>query len=138
MAKVGEVFSKTVMLSEQDVVDFAARSGDDNPLHHDRGYAATTRYTRLVACAAHYTSLFMGLASSHFARVGPAVGVEYSFNFLRPVLAGDTITMQWEVADVMATHSMGGQLVRLTGSMTNQLSKVVLTATGKLLLTEKL
>lgn len=113
-------------------------SGDQNPLHSDPAYAATTRYTRLVACAPHYTSLLMGLVSSEISREGPGVALEFTFNLLRPVLAGDTITLNWEVVDVMRTPRLDGEMVSLSGRVINQLGKVVLMAHAKMLLTDKL
>ena len=40
-------FEKTV--SEQDIVDFARVTGDEQPLHLDDAYAATTRFKRRIA-----------------------------------------------------------------------------------------
>lgn len=138
MAEKGETFSQQSTLSEADIADFARRCGDMNPLHHDAKYAAKTRFTRVLACGPHYTSLFMGMAATHFSRQGAMLGLEFNFHFLRPVLANDTITMQWKVSEVLNKDSLGGELVSLSGKITNHLDKVVLTATGKVLVTPAL
>lgn len=138
MALKGETFNQQVTLTEAEIADFARRCGDMNPLHHDRDYAAKTRFTRILACGPHYTSLLMGMAATHFSRQGAMLGLEFNFNFLRPVLADDTITLQWEVSDVLNKDSFGAELVSLNGKITNHLDKVVLTATGKVLVTPAL
>lgn len=138
MAEIGETFSQQITLTEAEIGDFARRCGDMNPLHHDRDYAAKTRFTRILACGPHYTSLLMGLAATHFSKQGAMLGLEFNFNFRRPVLADDTITLEWEVSDVLNKDSLGGELIGLTGKITNHLDKVVLSATGKVLVTPAL
>lgn len=138
MSQVGETFSQQVTLTEADISDFARRCGDMNPMHHDREYAAKTRFTRILACGPHYTSLLMGLAATHFSRQGTTLGLEFNFNFRRPVLVDDTITLEWQVSEVLNKGSLGGELISLIGKITNHLDKVVLTATGKVLVTPTL
>ena len=135
MSQIGETFAQEFTLSEADIADFARRCGDLNPLHHDRDYAARTRFTRILACGPHYTSLFMGMAATHFSGQGAMLGLEFNFKFLRPVLADDTIIMQREVSEVLNKDSFGAELLSLSGKITNQLDKLVLTATGKVLVT---
>ena len=138
MARVGEQFSRELAVDETEVVEFARATGDANPLHVDPAYAATTRYTRIVACPAWYTSRLKALASTELSREGPCVVLEFSFSFLRPVLAGDRIRLAWQVVDVMRTQRLDGEMVSLAGKITNQLDKVVLMGHAKVLLTDKL
>jgi acyl dehydratase len=66
------------------------------------------------------------------------LGLEFSFQFRKPVRAGDTLEMTWEVVAVEAKDSLNGDLVSLRGSMTNQAGAEVLGATGKVLVTAAL
>jgi 3-hydroxybutyryl-CoA dehydratase len=138
MPFVAETFSRTVTLTETEIVEFARRIGDENPLHNDPEYAAKTRFSRIIACGPHYSSLFMALAATHFSRVAPMLGLEFSFHFRRVVLAGDTLTMNWVVTHVVPKGKLGGDLVSIKGDITNQLGKVVLISTGKVLVASSL
>jgi 3-hydroxybutyryl-CoA dehydratase len=138
MPFVDETFSRTVTLSEAEIVEFARRIGDENPLHSDPAYAATTRFSRIVACGPHYSSLFMALAGTHFSKEAPMLGLEFNFNFRRVVLAGDTLTLHWVVTHVVPKGKLGGDLVTIKGDITNQLGKVVVIAGGKVLVAPSL
>jgi 3-hydroxybutyryl-CoA dehydratase len=52
-----ERFSFEVTLSPETVVSFANAAGDNNPIHHDPAFAATTRFGRLTASGPHTTAL---------------------------------------------------------------------------------
>ena len=48
-----ERFSSEVTLSPETVVSFANAAGDNNPIHHDPEFAATTRFGRPTASGPH-------------------------------------------------------------------------------------
>ena len=138
MPFVHETFSRTITLTEAEIVEFAGNIGDENPLHSDPEYAATTRFSRIVACGPHYSSLFMALAGTHFSKEAPMLGLEFNFNFRRVVLAGDTLTMHWVVTHVVPKGKLGGDLVTIKGDIINQLGKVVVIASGTVLVAPSL
>jgi acyl dehydratase len=138
MPFVDETFSRTVTLSEAEIIEFARTIGDQSPLHTDPAFAATTRFSRIVACGPHYSSLFMALAGTHFSKEAPMLGLEFDFNFRRVVLAGDTLSMHWVVTHVVPKGKLGGDLVTMKGSITNQLGKVVVIANAKVLVAPSL
>jgi 3-hydroxybutyryl-CoA dehydratase len=45
----GERFSSEVTLSPDTVAAYALVAGDTNPVHHDPGFARSTRFGRLIA-----------------------------------------------------------------------------------------
>jgi 3-hydroxybutyryl-CoA dehydratase len=49
-----ERFSAEVALTPAMVAAFARAAGHDNPVHHDPGFAAATRYGWLIASGTHY------------------------------------------------------------------------------------
>jgi 3-hydroxybutyryl-CoA dehydratase len=138
MPFVGETFSRTATLSEAEIIEFARKIEDKNPLHSDPAYAATTRFSRIIASGPHYSSLFMALAATHFSAEAPMLGLEFNFSFRRVVLAGDTLTMHWVVTHVVPKGKLGGDLVTLKGDITNQLGKVIVIASGKVLVAPSL
>jgi acyl dehydratase len=96
--QVGDGFSATRTVSADDVRAFADVTGDDNPLHVDAEYAATTRFGRPVV----HGVLLLGLASKVLGRDFPghgSVAVSLSAKFLRPVPVGDDVTIEVKVAE---------------------------------------
>jgi acyl dehydratase len=95
-----ERFSSEVTLTPAMVGEFAKAAGDDNPLHHDAAFAASTRYGRPIASGTHTTALLLGLTASHFSKRGAIVGLEFWVGFRRPVYADETILLEWLVVKV--------------------------------------
>lgn len=67
---------------------FARLTGDDNPLHLDAAFAATTPFRRPIAHGMLYGSL---IGSIMGATIPGAVYVSQDFRFRRPVYVGDTV-----------------------------------------------
>ena len=84
-----ETVMRTVM--ETDIVGFAAVSGDNNPIHLNEDYAASTRFGQRIAHGYFVLSAAAGLF------VSPAPGpvlANYGLDqlrFVKPVAIGDTI-----------------------------------------------
>ena len=94
--KVGEKqsFSKTV--TETDVYLFAGITGDMNPIHVNRVYAANTKFQKPIA----HGILALGLISNVLGTRLPGPGAVYvgqTIQFTQPVYIGDTITAYAEV-----------------------------------------
>lgn len=97
-------FTKTVAL--EDIVQFAAVTGDANPLHLDEEYARNTRFHQRIA----HGILSIGFISAALGTqlCGPQATVIYltqNVRFLRPVLAGDIITAMVEVKSIDVVRS---------------------------------
>lgn len=83
-------------LTEDDLVLFAAASGDVNPVHLDPEYAAQSVYKERIAHGMWSGSL----VSAALATVMPGPGSIYreqSLSFRRPVRLGDTLTVNLRV-----------------------------------------
>ncbi len=91
MLKIGDTASLTKTFNDDDVNQFAAISGDNNPIHLDEEYAAKTRFNRRIV----HGMLTAGMISAVLGMQLPGEGSIYlsqSLNFRAPVYRGDTIT----------------------------------------------
>jgi acyl dehydratase len=92
-------------VTEADLVAFAGVSGDFNPLHTDRVYAAQSIYGERIAHGALVLSLATGLRQRVGLFDGTLMGLLEirSWRFLAPVRIGDTIRVVTEVAELRET-----------------------------------
>ena len=101
--QVGDGFKASRVLTSADVQAFADVTGDDNPLHVDADYAATTRFGRPVV----HGVFILGLASKVLGRDFPghgSVAVSLSAKFLRPVPVGEEVTVEVKVAEKLEKY----------------------------------
>jgi acyl dehydratase len=132
---VGHHFTKTITFDEAAIRAFAAAAGDENPLHHDASYAAASRFGGIIASGTHHGALMMGLVATELTRHGAGVGLDFSLSFRKPVAAGATMRLSWEVTALEPAPRLGGTIAHLAGQMTDAATgTVVLIATGKCLL----
>jgi acyl dehydratase len=100
----GVEFAKTI--SEEDVHQFAAASGDTNPLHLDDEFAADTRFSGRIA----HGTLVGGLISAALARLpGLTIYLSQDLEFHNPVRVGDRLTAVVEIVE-----DLGDDQYRLT------------------------
>jgi 3-hydroxybutyryl-CoA dehydratase len=95
----GEKASRTTTITDEMIRTFAALTGDNNPVHLDDTYAATTRFGRRIA----HGMIAAGLISAALANDLPGPGTVYlsqTLKFKAPVYPGDTITTTVEVKSV--------------------------------------
>jgi acyl dehydratase len=133
-----ERFSSEVTLTPATVGAYAHAAGDDNPVHHDPRFAASTRYGRLIASGTHTTALLLGLTASHFSKKGAMVGLEFWVRFRRPVYADETIRLEWLVVRVTPSEKLKGEIVELRGRITARDGQTALGAKGRVLVTDRL
>ena len=99
----GSTFSKTI--SESDVYMFAGITGDFSPNHVNKAYMEKSSYGKLMAHGALMvgfmsTASTMAIAHCRDADETP-VSLGYDrLRFLKPVFLGDTITVNYEVAEI--------------------------------------
>lgn len=95
--QIGQSVEASRVVTEADIVAFAAVSGDDNPVHLDAAFAAATPFKERIAhgmLTASYISAQIGTRLP-----GPgAIYVSQSLSFKRPVRIGDEVTTRVEIA----------------------------------------
>jgi 3-hydroxybutyryl-CoA dehydratase len=114
-------------ITETDVVNFAALSGDWTTIHTDAEYAAQQYFGQRVA----HGLLCLSVASGLAVRLGFMEGTVLAFReigewrFSQPVFIGDTIRVRTTVADTKAMPRLNGGLVTMKVEILNQADKVV-------------
>jgi 3-hydroxybutyryl-CoA dehydratase len=93
-----ETLMRTVM--DEDVVDFARLSGDENPIHLSERYAAKTRFGQRIAHGLYTASLISAVLGTRLPGPG-AVYRSQTLNFHAPVKIGDVVTVIVEVVELM-------------------------------------
>lgn len=97
--EVGQTATYSKTLTEQDVILFAACSGDVNPVHLDKEYAATTAFGEPIG-----HGMWTGaLVSAAIATRLPGPGSVYrsqTLNFKHPVKMGDEVTVTLTVTEI--------------------------------------
>ncbi len=131
-------FSSQVTLNPTMVAEFAHAAGDDNPIHYDPLFSATTRYRRPIASGSHTTALLLGLTAAHFSKSASMVGLEFWVRFRRPVFADETIRLEWLVIKVTPNARLGGDIVELRGRVKGEGDQTAVGAKGRVLVTKRL
>jgi 3-hydroxybutyryl-CoA dehydratase len=88
---IGDSFSRQKTFTDDDVRQFAAITGDTNPLHLDDEYAATTQFKRRIVHGMLSASIISALLANDFPGPG-TIYLGQQLKFKRPVFIGDTIT----------------------------------------------
>jgi len=98
--KVGDTAEVSKTVSEQDIVDFARVTGDEQPLHLDDSHAAKTRFKRRIAHGMLSAGLISAALGTKLAPQATVIYLSQSLRFLRPVYPGDTVTARVEVTAI--------------------------------------
>jgi acyl dehydratase len=108
---VGARFEFTKTITEEDITEFAAASGDTNPLHLDDEFAEDTRFRGRIA----HGTLVGGLISAALARVpGLVIYLSQDLEFHSPVRIDDRVTAECEIVE-----DLGNNQYRLTTRVMN-------------------
>ena len=112
-------------ITEADIVNFAALSGDWNLIHTDAEYAATQMYKQRVA----HGLLVLSIASGLAVRMGFMEDTIMAFRglawrFVKPVFIGDTVRLRVTVEEKKPMARLGGGIVNFKMEVVNQQSEV--------------
>ena len=94
--KVGQKASLQKKITEADLSNFIAITGDKNPLHVDALFAEQTFFGQRIAHGMLSASLFSTLVGMHIPGTG-AIYKSQTLEFLRPVFIGDTLIAWFEI-----------------------------------------
>ena len=96
MISIGDSATRTKTITDEDVKNFAAATGDMNPVHLDDSYAAGTRFGKRIAHGMLTGSIISAILGNDLPGPG-TVYLGQEFKFRAPVFIGDTVTARVEV-----------------------------------------
>lgn len=129
-AAVGERFARRVTFDADAIREFAALSGDHNPLHHDDAAGEASPFGRIIASGPHVVALMMGLDATYFSRRFDALGLTFDFRFVKAVPAGTTLNLEWTIVARVSKPSLRGEVVDVEGRAVDDTGQVYVTGHG--------
>jgi acyl dehydratase len=134
--QVGDVeTTRARTITEADIVNFAAFSGDWYPLHTDVEYAKKGPFGERIAHGMLILSVATGLMPLYEMAIVAFYGMD-KVRFTAPTMIGDTVHVQLEVVDKQDKGEIGG-VVALKESVKNQKGEDVAISTMKVLIGKK-
>jgi 3-hydroxybutyryl-CoA dehydratase len=118
---IGDRAERLVVVSDEQLEQFALATGDRNPIHFDEAYAAETRFGGRIA----HGMLVGGLISALLANELPGPGTIYlgqELRFRAPVRPGDRLRCEVEVTELdgrwitLATRAWVGETLVVDGT----------------------
>ena len=112
---IGDEAEGSMLVTEETIELYGKVSGDRNPIHYDKEYAATTIFGKPIAHGPIAGALVARVIGMDLPGLG-TLAYSMKINFLSPVYAGDTLT-----AKVIATEKvLEKNLLRMSVSVINQ------------------
>src|SRR6266568_844191 len=112
---VGDSAQVVRRATDDDIASFVDAVGDYNPIHADRGYAATTMFKEPIAPGIWTAGLISAVIGTRLPGPG-AIYLSQELKFLKPVLFADVVTARVEVIEVLRERNR----MRLKTVCTNQ------------------
>lgn len=134
--QVGDVeTTRARTITEADIVNFAAFSGDWYPLHTDVEYAKKGPFGERIAHGMLILSVATGLMPLYEMAIVAFYGMD-KVRFTAPTMIGDTVHVELEVVDRQDKGEIGG-VVALKQSVKNQKGEDVAISTLKVMIGKK-
>ena len=121
-----KVVTEKRTMTENDIMTFAALSGDNNRIHTDPEFSKTTMFGKQVAHGLLGLSVASGLAWQTGILDGTVIAFREinEWKFVKPVFIGDTIFVVLVVKELKALPRIGGGSVTITLEVKNQNEEV--------------
>lgn len=126
--QVGEEYeSPGRTITEADIVNFAAISGDWSPVHTDEEYCKRSPYGTRIAHGLLGLAAVEGLKQRvpAFADVRYMASLYWNYQFAGPILIGDTIRIRVKIASKRETRKPDRGIVVEYVTMLNQRGEVI-------------
>ncbi len=126
-------------IAEEDIMKFAALSGDDNRIHTDPEFSKTTPFGKQIV----HGILGLAIASGLAWQTGILDGTVIAFReitdwkFVKPVFIGDVVQAEMNVTETKALPRIGGGSVVIAFELRNQNGEVCHRGTWNVLVASK-
>ncbi len=103
---IGQRVESDLRLNVDSIIAGAELLRDENPLHNDIAAAQSSRFGSLIACGPHAAGIHACMLPTYFTELGlGVVGIEFTVQYLRPILPDVAYAMWWDVTAVRARGS---------------------------------
>ena len=126
--QIGDFAEHTKKIEDKDVVLFAEVSGDNNPVHLDEEFAATTRFKHRIAHGHLVASLFSALLGTDLPGQG-SIYLSQTIKYLKPVYLNDVIRAEVKVVELDTEKNR----VKLETNAYNQNNEMVITGMAEIM-----
>lgn len=126
-------------IGEEDIMKFAALSGDDNRIHTDPEFSKAGPFGKQIA----HGILGLAIASGLAWKTGILDGTVIAFReitdwkFVKPVFIGDVVQAEMNVTETKALPRIGGGSVVIAFELKNQSGEVCHRGTWNVLVASK-
>jgi 3-hydroxybutyryl-CoA dehydratase len=125
-------------ITEADIVNFAALSGDWTTIHTDAEYAKGIMFGERIAHGALVLSVATGLAVRSGVIEGTVIAFrELTWKYSGVVKIGDTVRVRLQIAEKKAMPRLGGGSVLMNVEVINQRDETVQRGTWTMLVKSK-
>lgn len=118
---IGQSAESTRAVSRDDIVAFAALSGDRNAVHLDPEFAATTPFKGIVAHGMLSASFISAILGTRLPGEG-TIYLAQNLNFLAPVRPGDLVTTVVTVTAAREQSRSRGEVILSTTARVGDLT----------------
>jgi acyl dehydratase len=125
--QVGEkITTEKRTITEDDIMQFAALTWDDNRIHTDPEFSKTTPFGKQIAHGVLGLSFALGLAWKTGMLDGTVIAFREigEWKFVKPVFIGDAIYAEMETKEAKALPRIGGGSVTIAVEVKNQNGEV--------------
>lgn len=130
---VGQTFGQRLTINQAHISQACGMFGDFNPLHSDAQFCAKSRFGQPILHGP-MTSAYMSASIGMFFYGTAVAYLEHNCQFLGPVFADDTLSVNWTISELLVKPKISGGIAVLVGECNNQKGEAVAKATGKIML----
>ncbi len=130
--KLGDFFSENICFTQDKVNQFAECTGDNNPLHLDKEYAAKTPFKKPIVHGFLAGSVFSKVFGTQWPGEG-SIYMHQEMSFLAPIFTGENYIAKFEVIEINEEKHRG--LIKTT--LETQEGKILINGQAKLMHTER-
>jgi acyl dehydratase len=120
-----EGVTSSVTVTKEMIKAYADLSGDHTPVHVDEEFAKASHFGGIVAHGLFGLSLTDGLKTTGSLQFPPGASLGWSWDFLKPIRAGDTVHVKYRVAAMRQTRKPEWGIVHLASELINQNGEIV-------------